>query len=89
MPAAAELARRLSEVSPGVSAPQTNIVVVDLPPGGPVAAEVVTAANADGVLVSLIGPRTIRLVTHLDVDDAGCTRAADVLCRLLERSRPD
>ncbi|MBA3744169.1 low specificity L-threonine aldolase, partial [Sporichthya sp.] len=71
---AAELARRLSEVTAGVSTPQTNIVVVDLPAGGPVAAEVATAAREDGVLVSLIGPRTIRLVTHLDVDDAGCAR---------------
>ena len=82
---AAELARRLSEVIGGVSVPQTNIVVLDLPPGGPVAAEVVTAALAEGVLLSLIGPRTIRLVTHLDVDDAGWARAADVLCKVLER----
>jgi threonine aldolase len=80
---AAELARRLSEVTTGVSTPQTNILVVDLPDGGPVAAELVTAASDAGVLVSLIGPRTIRLVTHLDVDDAACARAADVLCKLL------
>ncbi len=80
---AAELARRLGEVSSGVSTPHTNIVVLDLPAGGPVAAEVATAAREEGVLVSLIGPRTIRLVTHLDVDDAGCARAADVLCKLL------
>ncbi|HUR73888.1 MAG TPA: GntG family PLP-dependent aldolase [Sporichthya sp.] len=80
---AAELARRLSEVTAGVSKPETNIVVLDLPEGGPVAAEVTTSARDEGVLVSLIGPRTIRLVTHLDVDDAGCARAADVLCKLL------
>ncbi|GAA0624771.1 GntG family PLP-dependent aldolase [Sporichthya brevicatena] len=79
---AAELARRLAEVTPGVSMPQTNIIVLDLPDGGPVAADLVTAAHDRGVLVSLIGPRTIRLVTHLDVDDAACARAADVLCRL-------
>jgi threonine aldolase len=80
---AVELARRLSEVTSGVSSPHTNIVVVDLPEGGPVAAEVVTAAGEAGVLVSLIGARTVRLVTHLDVDDADCARAADVLCKLL------
>ncbi len=79
---AAELARRLAEVTTGVSTPQTNILVLDLPEGGPVAADLVTAAHDSGVLVSLIGPRTIRLVTHLDVDDADCARAADVLCRL-------
>lgn len=79
---AAELARRLSEVTGGVSTPHTNIIVVDLPEGGPVAAELVTSAQEAGVLVSLIGARTIRLVTHLDVDDAACDRAADVLCKL-------
>ena len=30
---------------------------------------------AEGVLVSVLGPRTARLVTHLDVDDAGIDRA--------------
>ena len=37
----------------------------------------------EGVLISVVGPRKVRLVTHLDVDDAACTRAADVLCKLL------
>jgi threonine aldolase len=80
---AAELAHRLAAVTAGVSTPETNIVVLDLA-GGPLRAEEVAAkARADGVLVSTIGPRTVRLVTHLDVDDAGCARAGDVLCRLL------
>ena len=48
----------------------------------PVVAE---AAKAQGVLVSQVSPRRIRLVTHLDVDRAAVDRAADVLAELLDR----
>jgi threonine aldolase len=37
------------------------------------------------VLLSVVGPRRVRLVTHLDVDDAGAKHAADVVGRLLDR----
>ena len=40
-------------------------------------------ARAEGVLVSVVGPQRVRLVTHLDVDDAGVRRAAEVVARLL------
>ncbi|WP_375493898.1 threonine aldolase family protein [uncultured Jatrophihabitans sp.] len=53
----------------------TNIVVVDVPDAAAVARE---AAQA-GVLVSALGPRFLRLVTHLDIDDNGVDRAIDVL----------
>jgi threonine aldolase len=53
----------------------TNIVVLDVPD----AAGVAVAAAEQGVLVSALGPRFLRLVTHLDVDDAGIDRALDVL----------
>jgi threonine aldolase len=33
----------------------------------------------DGVLAGTIAPRTVRLVTHHDVDDAGVGRAVDSL----------
>ena len=39
--------------------------------------------RAEGILVSVTGPRSARLLTHLDVDDAAVTRAADVLPALL------
>jgi hypothetical protein len=35
------------------------------------------------VLLSVVGPRKVRLVTHLDLDDAGAKHAADVVARLL------
>jgi threonine aldolase len=72
------LAKRLG-VDPATV--ETNMVVLhDVP--APVVAE---AAKARGVLVSQVGPRRIRLVTHLDVDPAGIDRAADVLADLLDR----
>jgi len=61
--------------------PETNIVSVDVPDAQALA----LAAREQGVLVSLIGPRRVRLVTHLDVDDAGARHAADVVARLLEQ----
>jgi threonine aldolase len=42
-------------------------------------------AKAQGVLISQVSARRIRLVTHLDVDRAAVERAADVLAALLER----
>jgi threonine aldolase len=72
------LAKRLG-VDP--AAVETNMVVVD----GIHAPLVAEAAKAQGVLVSLVGPRRIRLVTHLDVDRAAVERAGDVLAPLLER----
>jgi threonine aldolase len=56
----------------------TNIVVVDRPD----AAAFVAAAREADVLVSAVGPRTVRLVTHLGVSRAETRRAADVLARL-------
>ena len=70
------LAKRLG-VDP--SSVETNMVVLD-DVEAPLLAE---AAKAEGVLVSQVSARKIRLVTHLDVDRAAIDRAADVLERLL------
>jgi threonine aldolase len=58
---------------------ETNMVVVDDVPA-PAVAE---AAKAQGVLVGQVSDRRIRLVTHLDVDDAGIDRAAKVLTQVI------
>jgi threonine aldolase len=62
---------------------ETNMVVFDLPGTGPDANAVAEACRADGVLVSCVAPRRIRLVTHLDVDDEGVDRALEVLGAVL------
>ncbi len=62
----------------------TNIVVLNLT-AGPSAPELAARAREQGVGVSVLGERVARLVTHLDVDDAGIERAADVLVELISR----
>lgn len=70
---------------PGVSvAPvETNIVVVDLPPAGPAAPDVVAAARDEGILILALGPRTVRAVTHRDVTAEECATAGEVLARIV------
>jgi threonine aldolase len=68
------LAERLAEL-PGVeldpAAVETNIVIFTVPdPDG-----FVDALARAGIEVSRVGPTMIRMVTHLDVDRAGCERA--------------
>jgi threonine aldolase len=68
------LAEGLAEL-PGVeldpAAVESNIVIFTVPdPGG-----FVDALARAGVQVSRVGPTLIRMVTHLDVDRAGCERA--------------
>ena len=63
---------------------ETNIVVFHLADGAPDAAEVVRLAAARDVRVLAFAERTVRAVTHLDVDEAGCRAAADVLAEAAE-----
>jgi threonine aldolase len=62
---------------------RTNIVPLDLTKAPTDALSFGAAARERGVLVSVLGPRTARLVTHLDLDDAGVDRAIEVLTALL------
>jgi threonine aldolase len=62
---------------------RTNIVSLTLAQSTVDARGFAAAARAEGVLVSVVGPRTARLVTHLDVDDAGIDRAVEVLTAVL------
>ncbi|MFU8821148.1 MAG: threonine aldolase family protein [Gammaproteobacteria bacterium] len=62
---------------------QSNILIFDLDPGAPDAATVVAQARERGVLVLSFGPRTIRVVTHLDVSRAQCEQAVGTLLEIL------
>ena len=62
---------------------RTNIVVLDLAAAGLEASSVVAAAAVHGVRVSAMGRHVVRAVTHLDLDDAGTDRAAQVLAAAL------
>ena len=63
---------------------QTNIVVFHLPDSVGMDAPTLSArARERGVLVNAFGPRTVRAVTHLDVNRTQCERAAAELVALL------
>jgi threonine aldolase len=63
---------------------ETNIVVFHLAEDAPDAATVVAGARERGVLVFAFGPRTIRAVTHLDVDREECRQGAEALVEVAE-----
>ncbi len=67
-------------------APQTNLVSVDLAGTGWEGPALARAARERGVLLSVVGPRRVRLVTSLEVDHAGAAYAADVVAGLLARA---
>jgi len=60
---------------------QSNIVIFRVPDPLPDAATVVRRAAEHGVLVSAFAARTVRAVTHLNVDAAQCRRAGEVLAQ--------
>lgn len=81
-------ARRLAEAFAGygVSDPErvrTNIVLLDLTKARLDAPGLAAAARERGVVIAAMSPQVVRLVTHLDVDDAGLEQAIDVLSTLL------
>ena len=78
---AARLAQRLAAIDgPPVLGQHTNMVFVDVP------VDRLRALDAHlrdaGIRISIGTLPTLRLVTHLDVDDAGIERTADAFARL-------
>ncbi|WP_407951752.1 threonine aldolase family protein [Plantactinospora veratri] len=82
---AARLAAALAPFGVLAGPVRTNIVPLDLTKCGFDAPELGAAARDRGVLVSVLGPRIARLVTHHDLDDAGVDRAVEVLTELFRR----
>jgi threonine aldolase len=83
-------ARLLAEAlarCPGVEidrdAVETNIVIFKLA-GGRSASALTARLKARGILMSAVGPNTVRLVTHLDVDRTACITAAEALAEEIE-----
>jgi threonine aldolase len=68
-----------------VQVPETNIVMVDLVVEGVSAGDVLDELSRDGILMVQFGPRRLRAVTHMDVDDEGISRALEALTRAMER----
>jgi len=84
------LARGLAEIpairiNPGKVA--SNILFFDVAETGLAAAEISKRLAAQGVLANPATPTAIRMVTHLDVDRAGCERALEALRDVLGERR--
>ena len=83
------LAERLAGL-PGVeldlATVQSNIVIFHMTAAAPDAATIVAHAAKAGVLVSAFAARTVRAVTHLDVTQDECRRAADLLADVITRT---
>jgi len=82
------VAERLAGL-PGIvldlSTVQSNIVIFRLEDGLPDAATIVARAKEAGVLISALGARILRAVTHLDVTAEQCHLAANRLAAIIER----
>jgi threonine aldolase len=78
---AAAIAQTQAEID--LATVQTNIVIFRLPSPLPDAATVVRRAAERGVLVGAFAPRTVRATTHLDVSEAQCRRAGEVLASVI------
>ncbi len=64
----------------------TNILFFDVAATGLTSFEISKALKARGVLANGVTPATIRMVTHRDVDRAGCERALEVLRDVVQTS---
>lgn len=84
-------AQACAEAAPGCVDPdhvETNIVILDVSSTGWDAAALVAAALDRGVRGYAVGAAAVRLVWHLDVDDAATDHAIDVLTALLTEGPP-
>ena len=82
----AERLARGDDVSIDLDLLRTNIVVFTLVErrGVPDAAAFVERCRQRGVLVAAFGPRTVRAVTHLDVDREQCEAAARIMAEVAD-----
>ena len=64
----------------------TNIVIFKIEPQLGTAAEFCTRLRNRGLLMLAIGAQQVRAVTHLDVNEADTTRAAEILAEVAEEA---
>jgi threonine aldolase len=79
------LANRLAQI-PGIdidpSTVETNILIINTVNMSLTAQEISEQLLLNGVRIGAMGPDKMRAVTHLDVDEAGINKAADVFERI-------
>ena len=74
----AEALAHMDGVEIDLDAVETNIVIFKFKEGRS-AVELTARLKARGILMSAVGPSTVRLVTHLDVSRGDCVAAAEAL----------
>jgi threonine aldolase len=79
----AEALAHIEGVEIDLNAVETNIVIFKLT-GGRSASDLTARLKARGILMTAVGPRSVRLVTHLDVDRKACVTAAEALSEEIE-----
>jgi threonine aldolase len=65
----------------------SNILFLEFSGGGLTSFEISKRLAARGILANGVTPQTMRMVTHYDVDRAGCERALQVLREILGAAR--
>jgi threonine aldolase len=86
---AKEIAIAIAAVAPKVINPDhvdTNIVGLDISSMKITAAQLSEQLKASGVLASALGPKYLRVVTHLDLTDSDIKKVNQVLPQLLQRA---
>jgi len=79
----AETLAHIESVEIDLDAVETNIVIFKLT-GGRSASDLTARLKARGILMTDVGPSSVRLVTHLDVDRKACVTAAEALTEEIE-----
>lgn len=81
------LAETIHKSAPTVIDPnhvQTNIVGLNLKNLAISSSELADATKKENVLISVLGPKYARLVTHLDVDESEINTAAEIISTILK-----
>ena len=84
---AKSIAEQVSKIAPAVITPElvdTNIVGLDLSSLNITAQELAAQLKEKGVLTGPLGPKYLRLVTHLDLDDSDINLVNQVLPEILK-----
>lgn len=82
-----EMLCQSSRVRLDMATVQSNMIVFQLTDEAPPNDTIIRAAREADVLIGALGPRTMRAVTHLDVDAEGCERAGDILIKAIDSAR--
>jgi threonine aldolase len=86
---AKKIATACAEISPDLIdavGVETNIVALDLSRLDITANELNNQLKEAGILASALGPKFLRVVTHLDITDSDMEKILDVLPKLLKRA---